>query len=97
MAGRTLTCALLILLMLASCQQEDVIVQSLFDLSGAPLAYDDSQATRHLYVAAASIEPTLDKAQNLEQLKMVSLCTKPLASSPSPCSGQQASGASTSC
>jgi predicted amidohydrolase len=60
-------------LLLASCQDdEDVIVQSLFDLSGAPLTYDDSKATRFLNVAAVSVEVSKVKPDNLRKIHSVS-------------------------
>jgi N-carbamoylputrescine amidase len=52
-----------------SCQKNDTIVQSLFDLSGAPLKYDDSNASKHLNVAAVSIKCSKDKSKNIEKIK----------------------------
>lgn len=60
--------ASMISLLFFSCQNDDVIVQSLYDLSGAPLKYDDSQANRFLNVAASSIESSKSKAENLEKI-----------------------------
>ncbi|MCF8364003.1 MAG: carbon-nitrogen hydrolase family protein [Prolixibacteraceae bacterium] len=65
--------ALMISLLFFSCQKDDVIVQSLYDLSGAPLKYDDSKATRFLNVASVSIEPTKNKQENLFNIKQKSI------------------------
>ncbi len=51
-----------------SCQKDDTIVQSLFDLSGAPLIYDDSNASRHLKVVAVSMKCSKDKRENLKRI-----------------------------
>lgn len=51
-----------------SCQENDAIVQSLFDLSGAPLIYDDSNAGRHLKVVAVSMTCSKDKGANLDRI-----------------------------
>jgi predicted amidohydrolase len=56
---------------LAGCQEENVIVQSLLDLSGAPLSYDDSQANKFLNVVSASIQVSHDKASNIAELKRI--------------------------
>lgn len=58
--------------MLISCQEDDVIVQSLFDLSGAPLHYDDSKATKFLNVATVSIHASREKDTNLAKIKAIS-------------------------
>jgi (R)-amidase len=60
--------ALMISLLFFSCQKDDVIVQSLYDLSGAPLKNDDSKATRFLNVAAISIVSSKRKTENLEKI-----------------------------
>ena len=54
-----------------ACAKEDVIVQSLFDLSGAPLKYDDSKATRFLNVAAVSMEVSYEKDKNLQKMTAI--------------------------
>ena len=59
---------LLLLLSLFSCQKDDTIVQSLFDLSGAPLKYDDSEANRHLNVVSVSMICSKDKTENTETI-----------------------------
>jgi predicted amidohydrolase len=51
-----------------SCQEESAIVQSLFDLSGAPMVYDDSQAGRHLEVVAVSMACSKDKQENIQRI-----------------------------
>lgn len=58
----------LVFLSFFSCQKDDTIVQSLFDLSGAPLKYDDSEANRHLNVVAVSMIYSKDKANNTETI-----------------------------
>lgn len=44
----------ILLFLVNSCEEDDMIVQSLLDLSGAPLEYDGSDADLHLNVAAGS-------------------------------------------
>lgn len=61
---------------LCCCQKEDVIVQSLFDLTGAPLTYDDSKATKFINVAAVCISPSKIKAGNVRMIRQKSLETK---------------------
>ena len=58
----------LVLLSFFSCQKDDTIVQSLFDLSSAPLKYDDSKANRHLNVVAVSMVCSKDKTENTETI-----------------------------
>jgi len=43
--------------LLVSCGNKDTIIQSLYDISGAPLVYDDSGATKTLHVAAVCMVP----------------------------------------
>jgi len=50
------------------CGNDDTIIQGLFDISGAPLEYDDSQASKHLAVASVCLQCTEEKQENL--LKM---------------------------
>ena len=45
----------LLCFLLISCGDADKIIQSLMDISGAPLKYDDSQATRRLAIASACL------------------------------------------
>jgi predicted amidohydrolase len=52
-----------------SCQKDDTIVQSLFDLSGAPLQYDDSNASRHLNVVAVSMICSKNKSENIATVR----------------------------
>lgn len=59
---------LIVALLIVCCQKDDVVVQSLFDLSGAPLKYDDSKATRFLHVAADCLEPSKEKAENVKRI-----------------------------
>jgi len=58
----------LVFLSFFSCQKDDTIVQSLFDLSGAPLKYDDSQAKRHLNVVSVSMFCSKDKTENTKTI-----------------------------
>jgi N-carbamoylputrescine amidase len=60
--------SIIVVLSCLSCQEDDTIVQSLFDLSGAPLIYDDSNAGRHLKVVAASMVCSKDKGENIEAI-----------------------------
>ena len=55
--------------LICRCQDDDTIVQSLLDLSGAPLIYDDSQASRFLSVVAVSMQVSHDKIRNLEEIQ----------------------------
>ncbi|MDF1573117.1 MAG: carbon-nitrogen hydrolase family protein [Bacteroidales bacterium] len=64
--GRFLT--IIIVLLCLSCQEDDTIVQSLFDLSGAPLIYDNSNADRRLKVVAVSMVCSKDKGANLDRM-----------------------------
>ena len=52
-----------------SCQKDDTIVQSLFDLSGAPLVYDDRDASRHLNVVAVRMTCSKDKGENIYRVR----------------------------
>ncbi len=54
--------------LLLGCDKPDKIVQGLMDISGAPLEYDDSNANRHLHVAAVSIRCSHDKAENMTHM-----------------------------
>ena len=63
---KTIISIVLISVLAFSCQKEDLIVQSLYDLSGAPLEYDDSNATKFLNIAAVSIKTSRNKDENLE-------------------------------
>lgn len=60
--------SILLILLCFSCQEDDTVVQSLFDLSGAPLSYDDSNANRHLKVVAVSMICSKDKEENVDRL-----------------------------
>lgn len=60
--------SIIVVLSCLSCQEDDAIVQSLFDLSGAPLIYDDSNAGRHLKVVAVSMICSKDKGENLDRI-----------------------------
>ena len=62
---------IMLLGLLTACQKEDVIVQSLFDLSGARLIYDDSQATKFLNVVSVSMKVSRTKEDNIEQIKNI--------------------------
>lgn len=63
------------LFILTSCEDKDIIVQSLFDLAGAPLEYDDSQATKFINVAAATIEVSKNKPENLAKIRQTIIHT----------------------
>jgi predicted amidohydrolase len=67
---------LMILLSLVSCQDDETIVQSLLDISGAPLKYDDSKATKFLNVAVVSMDPTKNKQENLFNIRQKSIQVK---------------------
>jgi len=64
-----------VLLTLTACEDEDIIVQSLFDLAGAPLEYDDSQATKFINVAAATLEVSKNKPENLAKIRQTIIQT----------------------
>src|SRR6056297_4196202 len=68
--------AFLLFLSFFSCQKDDTIVQSLFDLSGAPLIYDDSSASRHLNIVAVSITCSKEKEENLETICLKAIDAK---------------------
>ena len=72
--------ALLFILVIGffSCEKDDTIVQSLFDLSGAPLLYDDSNASRHLNVVTVSMICSKDKAENLIKIRQKATQAKTL-------------------
>ncbi|MBN1543784.1 carbon-nitrogen hydrolase family protein [candidate division KSB1 bacterium] len=62
------TCLLLFLIPCAAfiaCGNDDTVIQSLMDISGAPLGYDDSGATRRLAIASVCMECSRDKQENL--------------------------------
>lgn len=58
-----------LIILMISCQKEDVIVQSLYDLSGAPIKYDDSQATKFLNVATVSMKFSRSREENIVNMK----------------------------
>lgn len=60
--------SILLILLSCSCQEDDAIVQSLFDLSGAPLSFDDSNAGRHLDIVAVSMICSKDKEENVDRI-----------------------------
>jgi predicted amidohydrolase len=65
---------LLVLLLCAAfsgCSEEDLVVQSLFDLSGAPLEYDDALATKFLNITAVSMDVSKEKGENLARMKQL--------------------------
>lgn len=53
------------------CGDSDTIIQSLMDISGAPLVYDDGQARKHLNVAAVCLQCSKDKAENLARIQQM--------------------------
>ncbi|MBN1835993.1 MAG: carbon-nitrogen hydrolase family protein [Spirochaetales bacterium] len=55
--------------LLVSCGSKDTIIQSLYDISGAPLMYDDSGATKFLHAAAVCMRCAKDKAENLTDME----------------------------
>jgi len=59
---------LLLLPLLVSCGSKNTIIQSLYDISGAPLVYDDSGATKTLHAAAVCMRCSKDKADNLTNM-----------------------------
>lgn len=66
----------LIVVTLISCQKDETIVQSLLDLSGAPLFYDDSNASRHLNVVAVSMVCSKNKEENIGLVRQKSIEAK---------------------
>lgn len=65
---------------LSGCSDSDTIFQSLMDISGAPLEYDDSNANTHLNIASVSMQCSKDKQENLD--KMISMIEKIMAEKP---------------
>lgn len=65
---------------LSGCDDSDTIYQSLMDISGAPLEYDDSKANKHLNIASVSMQCTEDKQENLN--KMIRMIEKIMAEKP---------------
>ncbi len=61
-------------LLLIGCGDSDTIVQSLLDLSGAPLDYDDSKSNKHLSIASVCLQCSKEKQQNID--KMVNMIHK---------------------
>ena len=59
---------LLLFPLLVSCGSKNTIIQSLYDISGAPLVYDDSGATKTLHAAAVCMRCSKDKADNLTNM-----------------------------
>jgi len=59
---------LFIVLFIAACGDSDRIIQGLMDISGAPLEYDDSKATKHLNVASVCMSCSRDKQENLQKM-----------------------------
>lgn len=55
--------------LLVSCGSKDTIIQSLYDISGAPLVYDDSGATKTLHAASVCMRCSKDKADNLTDME----------------------------
>ena len=51
------------------CSDSDSIIQSLIDISGAPLKYDDSAAVMHLNVAAVCMQCSMNKEENITRMK----------------------------
>lgn len=64
---------LLLSVTISGCSEEDLIVQSLFDLSGAPLVYEDTLATKFLNVTAVSMDVSKEKEENLANMKTLIL------------------------
>ena len=59
----------LVCCLMMSCGEADKIIQSLMDISGAPLKYDDSQATRRLAIASVCLQCSSEKQENLAKMK----------------------------
>ncbi|MBN2088114.1 carbon-nitrogen hydrolase family protein [candidate division KSB1 bacterium] len=66
--------------LLISCGDSDTIIQSLMDISGAPLDYDDSKATKHLTIASVCLECSKEKQENID--KMVTMIHKIMMEKP---------------
>jgi len=54
-----------------TCGDSDTIIQSLMDISGAPLEYDDSGATKYLAVATVCLKCSKDKPENLLKMRQM--------------------------
>ena len=59
----------IILTLISGCAEDDALVQSLLDLSGAPVRYDDSGAGKHLNVVTVSMSCSADKEANLQKIE----------------------------
>lgn len=60
---------LLSCLFLFSCGDSDILLQGLFDISGAPLGYDESQASKHLAIASVCLECDREKPKNILKIQ----------------------------
>ena len=60
---------LLLIPLMVSCGSKNTIIQSLYDISGAPLVYDDSGATKILHAAAVCMRCSQDKEENLSAME----------------------------
>jgi len=60
---------LALLILLGSCADPDTLIQSLHDISGAPLQYDDSQAEHQLRVASVAMRCSEEKSVNLARMQ----------------------------
>lgn len=54
---------------ITGCIDSDTIVQSLMDISGAPLEYDDSGAGKHLNIASVCLQCSKEKPENLANMR----------------------------
>ena len=75
-----LSLIILICYCLSGCGDSDIIYQSLMDISGAPLEYDDSKANAHLNIASVSMQCSENKQENLN--KMINIIKKIMAEKP---------------
>lgn len=62
------------------CGDQDTLVQSLMDISGAPLEYDESGATKFLNVASVCMQCAYEKEQNI--IKIETLVNKIMTEKP---------------
>jgi len=62
---------LLLCSLLIGCGDSDTIIQSLMDISGAPLEYDDSKATKHLTMASVCLQCSKEKQENIVKMKQI--------------------------
>ena len=62
---------MLLCFLLVGCGESDTIIQSLMDISGAPLEYDDGKATKHLAIASVCLQCSKEKQENIVKMNQM--------------------------